>query len=118
MKSGMLFFGMLLTFMLTANLASAQSCHPASCSKVADKSTCAKTTTASTAMVTVDEIIKTVANTAANTAVTASCAPDKCTEEQKKNCGTVCPPGCCSDAKSMKTADAKPAPKEAKSSKL
>lgn len=118
MKSGMLFFGLLLTFMLTANLASAQSCQPAACSKVADKGTCAKTTTASTATVMVDEIIKMVANTAANPAVTPSCAPDKCTEEQKKNCATVCPPGCCKDAKSMKTADAKPAPKEAKSSTL
>lgn len=119
MKSGILFFGLLLTFVLTANLASAQSCQPAACAKAADKSACVKATTTSTAAVTVDALLKNVTNGPTGVNCTKPCAPDKCTEEQKKNCAGVCPPGCCaSGAKSMKTADAQPAQSTTKSSKL
>ena len=125
----MLFFGLLLTFLLTANLASAQTCQPAACSKAtAEKSSCAKaTTTTSTAAVNVDEIIKMVSNTSATTAVntaacTKACDPSKCTEEEKQKCASVCPPGCCTGAKSaatsVKNAEVKTAQKETKSSKL
>jgi len=122
MKSGMLFFGLLLTFMLTANLATAQSCQPAACTKVADKSACAKaTTTTSTAAISVDEIVKAVANTATAPVETPACLP-KCTEEEKKKCASVCLPSCCTGAKtevkSVKTAEVKTAQKEAKSSRL
>lgn len=119
MKSGILFFGLLLAFMLTANLASAQSCQPAACSKTADKSACTKATTSSTAAVNVDQIIQLVANTSVTPACTKACDPSKCTEEEKKKCASVCPPGCCvGDKAAVKTAEVKTAQKEAKSSKL
>ncbi|MFN7115728.1 MAG: hypothetical protein ACK4TA_02960 [Saprospiraceae bacterium] len=125
MKSGILFFGLLLTFMLTANLASAQSCNPAACSKSADKSTAAAVTKSSTAAVSVDEIMTAVSNASNKQNCTNPCPPDcvqKCTPEQKKNCTQPCVPKCNTESKasttSLKTADAGATPKEAKSSKL